>query len=100
MDTPKAIIIADRHPISSETLWRGLALALLMAGIGIAFGGCCAATNKSATFGLATQSLPRAELDVKTKTAYASLDPRPTVKAKAVAAASDSVAGPPAAEEA
>jgi len=100
MDTPKAIIIADLHPISSGKLWRGLTLALPMAGIGIALGGCCAATNKSATFGVATQSLPRAELDVKTETAYARPEPRPTVNAKALAAASDSVAGPPAAEEA
>jgi hypothetical protein len=105
MDTPKAIIIADRHPTSSGKLWRGLTLALLMAGIGIAFGGCCAATNTSATFGVATQSLPRAELEVKSKTAYASLNPKPTVKAKAVVAAplvatSDSVAAPLAAKEA
>jgi hypothetical protein len=100
MDTPKAIIIADRHPISSGKLWRGLTLALLMAGVGITFGGCCAATNtSSATFGVAAQSLPRAELAVKSNTAYASLDPKPIVKSKAVVAAplmttSDPVADP------
>ena len=105
MDTPKAIIIADRHPISPGKLWRGLTLALLMAGIGIAFGGCCAATNTSATFGVANQSLPHAEPKVKSKTAYARLDPKPTVKANAVGAAplvttSDSVADPLTAKEA
>lgn len=104
MDTPKAIIITDRHPISSRKLWRGLTLALLMAGIGITFGGCCAASNRFATFGVATQSLPRAELAVKSKSAYASLDPKPNVKAKPVVAApvvatSDPVAAPLTAKE-
>lgn len=104
MDTPKAIIIADRHPISSGKLWRGLTLALLMAGIGITFGGCCAATNTSATFGVATQSLPRAELEVKSKTTYARLDPKSIVKSKAIVAAplmttSDPVADPLTAKE-
>jgi len=105
MDTPKAIIIADRHPISSGKLWRGLTLALLMGGIGIAVGGCCEATNTSATFGVATQSLARAELAAKSKTAYASLEPNSTVKARAMvavplAATSDSVPAPLTAKEA
>jgi hypothetical protein len=104
MDTPKAIIVADRHPISSRKLWRGLTLALLMTGIGITFGGCCATSNTSATFGAATQSLPRAELSVKSKTAYARVDPKPTLKAKAVladpaAATSEPVAAPLTAKE-
>ena len=46
MDTPKA-------------LSRGLTLALLLAGIGIAFGGC-AANSQFATFGLSGPSLPSA----------------------------------------
>ena len=56
MDTPKA-------------LSRWLTLALLLAGIGIAFGGC-AANSQFATFGGAGPSLPRAEYAVKGKTAY------------------------------
>ena len=56
MDTPKA-------------LSRGLTLAILLAGIGIAFGGC-AANSQFATFGGAGPSLPRAEYAVKGKTAY------------------------------
>src|SRR3974390_184279 len=97
MDTPKA-------------LSRGLTLALLLAGIGIAFGGC-AANSQFATFGGAGPLLPRAEYAVKGKTAYdqewidrtieaevagfgiapplarpASFDPKPVVKAKAVVA--------------
>ena len=93
MDTPKA-------------LSRGLTLALLLAGIGIAFGGC-AANGQFATFGGASPSLPRAEYAVKGKTAYdqdwidrtieaevagfgiarpaarpASLDAKPAIKAK------------------
>jgi hypothetical protein len=76
-----------------------------MAAIGITFGGCCAATNTFATFGVATQSLARAKLAVKSKTAYVSLDPNSTVKAKAVVAAplvgtSDSVFAPLTAKEA
>ena len=99
MGTSKAIIIADRHPISSRKLWRGLTLASLMAAIGITFGGCCEATNTSATFGVATQSIARAE------TAYPSLEPNSTVKAKAVVAAplvatSNSAAAPFTVEEA
>jgi len=104
MDTPKAINVADRHPISSRKLWRGLTLALLMAGIGITFGGCCAATNTFATSGADTQSLRGAELAVKSKAGYARLAPKPTVKTKAVVAApvgatSDSVAAPLTAKE-
>lgn len=99
MGTPKAIIIADRHPISSKKPWRGLTLALLMAAIAATFGACCEATNRSSTFGVAAQSLARAE------TAHASLERNSTVKTKAVVAAplvatSDSVAAPDTAEEA
>jgi len=97
MDTPK-------------TLSRWLTLALLLAGIGIAFGGC-AANSQFATFGGAGPSLPRAEYAVKGKTAYhqdwidrtietevagfgiarplarpASLDAKPAIKTKPVVA--------------
>lgn len=104
MDTPKAIV-ADWHPILSRKPWRGLTLAFLMAAIGITCGGCCAATNTSATFGVATQSLAHAKLAVKSRTADEGLERNSTVKAKAVVAAplvatSGSVAAPLTAKEA
>ena len=111
MDTPKAIII-NGHPLSSMKLLRGLTLALLLAGIGIAFGGCAAHTQ-FARFDGVRPSLPRAAL--KGKSAYdqdrtgfgiarplarpGSFERKPVVKAKAVVppslvATSDSVAAP------
>ena len=71
MDTPKA-------------LSRGLTLAILLAGIGIAFGGC-AANSQFATCGGAGPSLPRAEAAFGIASPLArpaSLDAKPAIKAK------------------
>ena len=71
MDTPKA-------------LSRGLTLAILLAGIGIAFGGC-AANSQFATFGGAGPSLPRAEAAfgiARPLARPASLDAKPAINAK------------------